>query len=400
MWNFPCETIESASADRRKYPFNFLNLLFIMKCSVFVVAVALVMASCSQDETTGINKGSTIRFRTSVERTTRGVQTTLADLGEFKVTAVGNGANYFTDLGVSSSDNGATWTPATVYYWPSYDLDFCAYAPQSLAGVSVSADARTIEDFIPSATVADQQDLLIACNTGSKAVNESSGVSLNFKHALSRISVKAKCMNPDMQVEVLGVKICRVPSTATFTFPSEVTSESYVLPQANWTTPTTPADYVVRGGSAVTLTADAQSIMFGDDGFMLIPQKLTAWSQGAANDGAYLSVLCRISSLDGGRATQLYPVPTDENAGKYAFSAVPIDTDWQPGYHYAYTLEFCGANSGGGLIDPSPTNPADPDDADVDPTPGTGGEEILSEPIRFSVTVDEWKDAAPENMDM
>ena len=66
----------------------------------------------------------------------------------------------------------------------------------------------------------------------------------------------------------------------------------------------------------------------------------------------------------------------------------------------AYTLEFCGANSGGGLIDPSPTNPADPDDADVDPTPGTGGEEILSEPIRFSVTVDEWKDAAPENMDM
>ena len=56
MWNFPCETIESASADRRKYPFNFLNLLFIMKCSVFVVAVALVMASCSQDETTGINK--------------------------------------------------------------------------------------------------------------------------------------------------------------------------------------------------------------------------------------------------------------------------------------------------------------------------------------------------------
>ena len=263
MWNFPCETIESASADRRKYPFNFLNLLFIMKCSVFVVAVALVMASCSQDETTGINKGSTIRFRTSVERTTRGVQTTLADLGEFKVTAVGNGANYFTDLGVSSSDNGATWTPAKIYYWPSYDLDFCAYAPQSLAGVSVSADARTIEDFIPSATVADQQDLLIACNTGSKAANESSGVSLNFKHALSRISVKAKCMNPDMQVEVLGVKICRVPSTATFTFPSEVTSESYVLPQANWTTPTTPADYVVRGGSAVTLTADAQSIMFG-----------------------------------------------------------------------------------------------------------------------------------------
>ena len=168
MWNFPCETIESASADRRKYPFNFLNLLFIMKCSVFVVAVALVMASCSQDETTGINKGSTIRFRTSVERTTRGVQTTLADLGEFKVTAVGNGANYFTDLGVSSSDNGATWTPAKIYYWPSYDLDFCAYAPQSLAGVSVSADARTIEDFIPSATVADQQDLLIACNTGSK----------------------------------------------------------------------------------------------------------------------------------------------------------------------------------------------------------------------------------------
>ena len=156
-----------------------------MKCSVFVVAVALVMASCSQDETTGINKGSTIRFRTSVERTTRGVQTTLADLGEFKVTAVGNGANYFTDLGVSSSDNGATWTPAKIYYWPSYDLDFCAYAPQSLY--------QALGIFIPlivvNCIILGRAEAFASKNGPVRSILDGLGMGLGFTLALTMLGV-------------------------------------------------------------------------------------------------------------------------------------------------------------------------------------------------------------------
>lgn len=57
-----------------------------------------------------------------------------------------------------------------------------------------------------------------------------------------------------------------------------------------------------------------------------------------------------------------------------------IDTKWEPGKRYVYTLEFFGQNGGGGKYDPDPTNP-DPDpekDKDID------------KPIFFTVTVDDW----------
>ena len=72
-----------------------------------------------------------------------------------------------------------------------------------------------------------------------------------------------------------------------------------------------------------------------------------------------------------------------------------IDTKWEPGKRYVYTLEFFGQNGGGGKYDPDPTNP-DPDpekdkDIDKDPEPDKeGGDPILDKPIFFTVTVDDW----------
>ena len=99
---------------------------------------------------------------------------------------------------------------------------------------------------------------------------------------------------------------------------------------------------IQNASTPVTLNETAQSIMFGDDNFMLIPQLLTKWDGTNATTGAYLSVLCRIYSLDGGNETLLYPQPTtsDDKTGKYAFAAVGIDTNWEPGKKYTYTLNF------------------------------------------------------------
>lgn len=137
---------------------------------------------------------------------------------------------------------------------------------------------------------------------------------------------------------------------------------------------------------------------------MLIPQQLTKWNGTAATTGAYLSVLCRICSLDGGNEILLYPQPTatDDKAGKYAFSAVGIDTNWEPGKKYIYTLNFCENGGGAGEIDPTPTDPTNPNDQTIDPTPipgGNGGDPILGNPIKFTVTVDNWTDQ-PVNIKM
>lgn len=373
------------------------------KSFLFAAMSIMVLTSCSNDDIVDVNNGSGISFRTSLDKAvTRANATNLQNLAAFNVTAIGDGKSYFTNLGVTSANNGADWTTASTYYWPSYQLAFFAYAPQTPSGtVSIENVAKKITDFSPAQAVTDQKDLVISYNTGTKALNENSGVAMNFKHALSQIEVKAKCSNDKIKIEVMGVKLVNAAAKADFAFPETETDTGFALQQnqwSNWVEKDDPAKaYMIKGQQAVTLTADAQSVMFGDNNFMLIPQKLTKWNGTTATTGAYLSVLCRIYSLDGGNETLLYPQPTtiDDKAGKYAFSAVGIDTDWDPGKKYIYTLNFCDNGGGAGEIDPTPTDPTNPADPTIDPTPipgGNGGDPILGNPIKFTVTVDNWTD--------
>lgn len=65
-----------------------LNLLInsLMKKQLFLVVVAaLAMASCSKDESTGINNGNAIDFRAAMQ--TRASETTTANITNFFVTA-------------------------------------------------------------------------------------------------------------------------------------------------------------------------------------------------------------------------------------------------------------------------------------------------------------------------
>ncbi len=375
-----------------------------MKKHLLLAALAVsALASCSYDDAVEINNGSGISFRTSLDKAvTRANVTTLQNLNAFNVTGIGNNANYFTDLAVTSSDNGASWVTTSTYYWTNYPLAFFAYAPQTPGGsVSIDNTGKMITGFSPAQAAASQKDLVISYNTGNKAQNEGTGVAMNFKHALSQIEIKAKCSNDKIKIEVLGVKIANAAAKANFTFPETETNSHYTLLQSQWSGWSEQDDhskaYIIKGSSPVTLNANAQSIMFGDNNFMLIPQALTKWDGTAATTGAYLSVLCRIYSLDNGNATLLYPQPASGDAknGKYAFSAVGVNTNWQPGKKYIYTLNFCGDGGGAGEIDPNPVNPVDLQDPTVDPTPipgGNGGDPILGNPIKFTVTIDTWSD--------
>lgn len=365
---------------------------------LFAAMAVAALASCSNDEVVDVNNGGSISFRASLDKAvTRTNVTKLLNLQSFNVTAIGNGVNYFTNLDVFSNDNGASWKSASTYYWPSYGLTFFAYAPQVPTGtVSIDNTAKKITEFSPAQAVKDQKDLVISCNTGTKIANEGTGVAMNFKHALSQIEVKAKCSNDKIQIDILGVKLANAAAKADFTFPEVETNTGYHLLQNQWSNLTEKDDhlkaYMIQGTTAVRLTDAAQSIMFGDNNWMLIPQKLTKWGTTTATTGAYLSVLCRIYSVDKGNLTLLYPKSTGGNPNdKYAFSAVGIDTNWEPGKKYTYTLNFADNGGGGGWIDPNPIDPTNPTNPKVDLNPGTGGTPILG-PIKFTVTVDDWTD--------
>lgn len=372
---------------------------------VFYAGLALAaLASCSQDETTGVDKTGAIGFRTSLGKTTR-AEIKLSNLGSFNVTAFPNagGANYFTDLAVSSSDAGVTWNTASVYYWPAGTLDFTAYAPTSispLVSIAHGAGNQKITGFEVEQAVSSQKDVVAAFNSGDKATYGTSGVPMNFKHILSQIEVKAKCTNAKLRVKVKGVKLGAISSKGDFTFPQVVTNSAYTVLRSNWTNLSTPKAYMAEDTSLpeVTLDGTAKSIMFGSDNFMMIPQQLTKYVQASAPTGAYIAVLCRMDIDDGSsNYTALYPsaVPT-----AYAFAAVGIDTEWQPGKKYVYTLEF---GDGGGVVPPNQDNP-NPGGGTVTPPvgpdfPHNPGDPILNNPIKFTVTVDNWADQN-ENVSM
>lgn len=381
------------------------------KIFLFVAAIVVViLASCSNEDVVDTNKKGDISFRASLDKaTTRANVTSLQNLAAFNVTAIGNGSNYFTDMSVTSLDRGNNWNTGASFPWPGFNLAFFAYAPQTPGGVvSITNAGKKITGFSPEQAVAQQKDLVISYNTGNRNTNNDTPVTLNFKHALSQIEVKAKCGNDKIKIEVIGIKMVNVAAKANFTFPESVTNTSYSLQQNQWTDLTEKDNhskaYMIKGSDVVVLNNEPQSIMFGDNNFMLIPQPLTKWDGTASTSGAYLSVLCRISVLDNGNQTQIYPQPVSGNSknDKYAFAAVGIDTNWEPGKKYTYTLNFCENGGGAGEIDPTPVNPVDPVDPTVDPIPvpgGNGGDPILGNSIRFTVTVDNWM-SQPVNINM
>lgn len=374
-----------------------------MRKKILFAAVAVAaLTACSNDDVVDVNKGNGISFRTSMDKPlTRAKVINKENLEVFKVTAIGNGANYFTNLDVKSDDQGENWKTASTYYWPDYKLDFFAYAPTTVSNVSIGNTEKKIIGFSPKQEVNTQEDLVISYNTGTKEAN-TNGVAMNFKHALSQIEVQAKCLNEKIKVEVLGVKLENAAATADFIFPEEETGVAYSLQKEKWSNPSGLNEhgkaYMIKGENSITLGKDPQSIMFGDNNFMLIPQQLTGWNSTAEKTGAYLSVLCCISSLDGLNETQIYPKP-GAGGKKYAFSAVSISTLWEPGKKYTYTLTFAGEGGGGGRIDPNPTGPTEPVDPVIDPNPGQGGDTILGNPIKFTVAVDDWMDKL-ENVPM
>lgn len=379
------------------------------KTLIGMATVLVAMSSCMEDEVLERNQGNALAFRASIDkalsRSGNENVTDLSKLQEFKVTAtIAGQSNYFTDMMVNKS-SGDAWTTAATYYWPSYNLGFYAYAPTNIGGVSINDAGKKITGFTPGKNVDNQVDLLVAYNTGNRRNNETQGVELNFKHALSQIDVQAKCSNPNIEIVVKSISFVNVKTKGDFTYPADITSTNNTLANCwNPSSEVSDAAYYKASfgqGQEVTLTDSPKSINPSKNNFMLIPQQLTKWVKNTTTTGAYIAVLCRISSKDGDAKTQLYPelASGGTNATKFGSIIVPIDTNWEAGKKYTYTLNFCGDGGGAGQVDPNP----DTNDPNVDPNPkpgSEGGDPVLGKPIKFTVTVENWTDASVNAIDL
>lgn len=352
-----------------------------------IVAIAAAMTSCSSEEELEINNGSEIAFRAAVGLGSRASETTIANFDKFKVHATGtNASDGFTET--YKRGDGSSWSSeVSQHYWPKDNstLNFYAYAP-TILGFATN-DGKLSNDFTIGSDVDKQVDFIAAYNSGNKAKNGAKGVQMTFKHMLSQIEIKAKSSSAVYEYTVAGWRVGSVKDKGSFSFQDQTATPG------TWTLNSTSfADYTdTDESSSKKLVAEAASLMTNDGGTaMLLPQQLTAWD--TENDksnnakGSFLAVYININIIDGDNKVQYYPAAAaeGETQKQYGWACIPVNTNWQPGYKYIYTLDF---SNGAGKYPPE-----DPD---------VPGEDILTDPIRFTVEVEPWvKDDGNHDLNM
>ncbi len=372
------------------------------KLMLLASAAAVVLAGCSEDEMKDVSRGHAIDFR--VGTASRATEITGSNITNFYVTAYKGTTPFFTDVEFSRPNTTQTFFESMVkYYWPKEGdrLDFVAYSP-SAEVLPIQTDKKAVPNFSPKLHFENQYDFIYATASGTKD-NNADGVQLNFKHALSQVVIQAKHEGNNV-VKVAGVKIVGAINGGSFDF--STTTPKWTLGSEKDT------PYKVTYDE-MTLGAEATSLM-NNEVAMLVPQQLTAWDKTAenTNGGAYIAVKVNIHDASG---QQIYPYKSDESwEGKYGWVAVPIDTKWEAGKKYVYTLDF---QKGTGLVAPVPTegsatdpiitdddiDPKDPDAPEKteteetqpggdqnDPETPKPGQAALGDPIKFTVTVSNW----------
>ncbi len=321
-----------------------------MKRIALLMGLAVTaLSSCTKDTVKEVNTGHAIDFHVSAQ--TRASEITTGNLNAFYVTALNeSGAAYFEDQAfIRGANDVFISTPS--YYWPSTGtLSFYAYAPadDNLTGtLSISGSGKVLEGFSPAETIADQEDFIVAKATGSKT-NAAQGVALEFSHMLSQIEIHAKNAHEGYRYLVKGVRITDVVSSADFDFETTL----WTLDEA------TTSDYEVRYADAIELDEVGNNVMgkiisdevILSDNAMLIPQDLKTVAPDA-KIGLYVQAVSQTG-------VQVFP----EN-GDYDWMEISIDTEWEKGCKYVYTLDL---------------------------TQGAA----LGEPIKFTMNVTQWNESS------
>lgn len=477
-------------------------------------ACAMIVTSCATDVETDVNvdpAGNAISFAPSVGHSTRAEETTISNLGDFAVVARGmhpNGVLYDSYLigskgtdgvmgeiakfnSLASDNKSGIWQLDRKIYWPASMKRalFIGYTTLKRGSNNVSessdggkvlgsakfevdeTDHPNISNFSPLkkdlsetpeeisenriwADGENQKDLVVAFEQKDWSIQ--STVHLNFRHALTQVSIEAKQqdkdeVNDNRIVKVKGAWIVNAAKTGTLTATIKTNPDMSASNKTSWTTTDDKDDKETYGtyyDDIIPLRKDDPQDLLSES-LMLIPENLNKWDGTEDGTGAYIMLLCRIELKHKGGTGhegadlsdtgisgdyhyhQLFPVNTEKYDGsQYGFICVPISTDWGEevadqddckgaGKHYTYTLDICGAKSGAGLYPPmQDTSKLIPENPTVSalvlkedksgyetqsvalnvvqtrPTGKSVGDKVLDDPIKFTVSVKGWENEA------
>lgn len=372
-------------------------------------AALLALASCSNDAVVEKNPSKVVgenalQIYPAIAGVTRG---TVYDNGNFTEFYLTTSASFQT--GETTEDpktilqfentkvvkNNGAWKigDQTLWYWPSKSTgsSFTAWAPVTDGNKFTKVDEETkTYDAFPT-DLKDLQDIVVAYNKGI-ASDLSAGVPLKFRHILSQIIIKADNTASDkIKIEVKGTRLKNILTTGKWSLPQASTVDA--LGYKPWSNLGDAKDYVIDYTST-TLSNGSTTDLTGKNPLLLIPQDLSSTTTNIGTGaGQYLSVLVKITKVSG---DAIYPKGVSTGESDYAWAAVDINTEWEPGKKYIYTLHF--KEGGYGKVD------GDQDDGgNDDPTDGEkdAGDDVEDSPVKLvlDVSVVDWEEV-PEAHDM
>lgn len=341
----------------------------LIRNSAFILSayVALLTTACTtadEPRSTNEEQYNEIRFAANTEFSRAGDITT-GNLNTFNVYAyTGNGTSpdLFMDNVVVSKSTSNVWTYNPVKYWPSKKaVDFYAFAPTSWLGTNTPLAG------VPYDAATGTEDIVYAVSpdlTGGAGLSNAQ-VIFNFRHALSKLTVKMSSSNPELKVKVSNVALANLNTKGNFHFPSGSTADALTEQTIGlWTDQNTPQTYLMHhsqtASDIITLysTATDMGTTTVPGSRYLIPQQLV-WNNNGGDADTYIAVMCSIYDSESG--TKLWPnanTPTENvvEGSTYGDGLLkfPLSTsafkEWKPGNYYVYNLVI-NSNSDMGAIE-------------------------------------------------
>lgn len=331
------------------------------KIQLLAIAVAtlggLPLFSCTdtEEDTPGSTiDDNTIRFAANTEYSRAGDITTntLRSFNVYAYTGTDEAPVLFMDNVEVTKTGTNTWTYSPVKYWPaSQAVDFYAFAPSKWLGTATPLQPVAYDAYPGTEDIIYAVSPDLRGNTGMANAQ----VVFNFRHALSKVTIKMSSSNADLQVKVSNVAMANIMTKGNFHFPTESTSGSPTASNiGTWTDQNTPVPYIYHmsqdANDLITLTTTATDM--GSTGLGLggakyiLPQQLTYRSNGSGND-MYITVMCSV--YDAKTGDKLWPnanTPAENIVEGSTFGdgllKFPLSTssfsEWHPGYHYVYNL--------------------------------------------------------------
>lgn len=322
-----------------------------MKKILFAALAALAITSCTQnEEIEAPSQKSEMKFNTAVSKTSRATALENKDFQAFKAYAY-NHTNawasaesfnaFFSNIDYSTTDKtnwiGKDASNATqTFYWPTTDyVSFFAYSVATMNDVTAWSGATTTSTptfkYTVKTGIDKQEDLVVAELIDKKKASsgETEAVSLNFKHALTKISFDIKCVGVGLEYTVNSIKI-NAKGTGVYKYKATGTSDTSL---GEWTTEGENIAYTI------SLDADDKTMNGSDDNAvtkslsstpkytaMLIPQALTG-----------------ISIEVNYKATLNGALICDKESASETIDLSSSTATWESGKSIVYTLKLKGA---------------------------------------------------------